>query len=207
MGALSHDIHVEHVGPGIHLSVSDADAACVIFGLHMEPQHIVHLRMVHAAGLDHPLRSAHCLLRRLEEEFHAAVELILQLAHDETGDETNGNVGIMTAGVHYTGGPGSEGEAGLLMDGQCVHVRPDGNGLPGAGPGDERYDARVSHVILIGNAPFVQLGANQPAGFKLLFPQLGDPVERTPDPDDLLFNMVRSDDRFHVHASTPFNSR
>ncbi len=89
----------------------------------------------------------------------------------------HGGVSVVAAGVHGSGVAGGVGQAGGLLDGQGVHVRPEGHGLWFSGVqkgADARGDGGKGLQLEAG-----QGGADIGAGFRQTVVQLRDTVQGT----------------------------
>ncbi|MNV79037.1 hypothetical protein D3C71_1725690 [compost metagenome] len=95
------------------------------------------------------------------------------------GGEQHDRVPVVAAGVHFSRYPAGVGQAGLLQDGQRVHVRPDadhpGTGAFLQGADDGGFSQATGHLV----APLEQAFGDQLAGLDFLIAQFGvgmDPV-------------------------------
>ena len=71
------------------------------------------------------------------------------------GSQQGGHMNVMTAGVHHTGFVGGEGESGLLLYRQGVHVGAEGHGAARAAAPQQPYYGGIQHGLNL-NAVFLQ---------------------------------------------------
>ena len=88
----------------------------------MQAENGVHMGVLEAAEGDHFLRAEVQLLRGLEQELDAAVEVLAHGSEDFRGAEQGAVVGVVAAGVHDARVLRGVGGGGLLQDGQGVDV-------------------------------------------------------------------------------------
>ena len=160
-----------HAHAGLH-----ADGAPGQVGGHMDGKDRV--RTLQHPGLQQRPASAGELLRRLKHQPDPAGQRLPLLREKGGGPQQHGGVGVVAAGVHDAGDLGGKGQAGLLLDGQGVHVRPQQHRGTGAAAANLSHHAGVPYRAE-GDGPGGQLLPYPAAGLKLLEPQLGLPVEGT----------------------------
>ncbi len=125
MAAFSFDGEVEPEHGGQQRAGADADGSLGNGRPDVAAQGIVHMGVVHHAGFDHRFCPAGPLFGRLEDKLDIAVDAVLEGIHCRGGGQHHGRVRVMAAGMHDAGMLGRKGSAGLLGDGQCIHVGPD----------------------------------------------------------------------------------
>lgn len=93
-------------------------------GAHVEGHGSVHPRVLQQAVLHHGAGAVAHLLARLEHELHGAGQLVLHLLEDAGRPQQHGCVGVVP--THVSRVPlGREVQAGGLLHGQAVHIRPE----------------------------------------------------------------------------------
>jgi len=97
---------------------------------------------------------------------------------------------VVAAGVHHTGHLGGVGHVILLLDGQRVHVGPQGDGRAFSA-GKVADDAGAGHAAAHGNAQLSQARRHQPGGVVLLERQLGMAVDGTTERYQLVPQLLR----------------
>jgi len=149
---------------------------------HMHAEDGFDLGRIQGAVADHRLRAnqgvgrelvhiCRAFFRRLEQEHHRARHLVAMFGEHFGGAQQHGGVGVMPTGVHHrhgfaqanAGSLAGKGQAGHLLDGQCVHVGPQGH-----------YRARQAALEHGDHAGFAHLGTHlQAQGLELLGDQGG----------------------------------
>src|SRR5690606_24132868 len=130
----------------------------------------------------HPQATATPLLRGLKEQLHRSTKLALYLHEQPCGPEEHRRMAVVTAGVHATRDAAPEGYIHFLLDGQCVHVRAEGDA--GAIPIPDRRDhSSLGDGVTVGNAQLIERPAHQFARSNLLVHQLGMLMERPTELD------------------------
>ena len=126
---------------------------------NVEADKPVHLWIRQTTLLHHGLCAAGSLFCGLEDQYYLTGEGIRMGRQDLRCAQQHGHMRIVTAGVHC---PvcGCKGEPCLFPDGQCIHIRPESDGLAGAISLDHCGYAAVG-VSAIGNAHFGQPLANE----------------------------------------------
>ena len=133
--------------------------------------------------------------------------LSLTLTEDHRRAQGDRGVDVVAAGVHHSGVEGLEGDARRFLDGQGVHVRPDGHRRSGLAAAEQADDARPGDARLDLETEGRQLGGDELR--RLVFPvaQLGVHVDEAADLDDLgpgLFDLlVDPEGRLLVHGQEP----
>ena len=95
----------------------------------MDHQRRVHLGVFQQSCFDHVVRALKNLLGGLEHQLDGTLDLVLMLFQQPGGPQQHGGVQVVTAGVHPAVRTGKI-HAGLLPNGQTVHVRPQQEHLP-----------------------------------------------------------------------------
>jgi len=157
----------------------------------VERQHRVH--PIHRAVLDHARSAADPLLVpdlfcRLEEKAHGALERFLR--QQRRHPQCHGGVGIVPAGVHHAGDLRGVGNLVGLVDGQRIHVGPDGD--DGMSLPQLRHDAGAPHAGAHPIAQRIHHLCDAGRGARLLETKLGARVELSPPGDQLIFYLVRA---------------
>ena len=70
-------------------------------------------------------RAAWILLRRLKHQQHIVPQRSVPRRHSFCQSQQHGSVPVVAAGVHLPRVLRGKGQAGLLGDGQCIHIRPE----------------------------------------------------------------------------------
>ena len=125
------------------------------------------------------------LLPRLEDEAYRAPQLRLQPAQDHGRAQEHRRVPIVAAGVHSSGALGLVGQAGLLLQGQRVHVGPHGDVRAGLGTLEQRDHIRAQERRTRLQTQLLQGALDQGRRLVLLERQLGLPVQPVPDAGNL----------------------
>ncbi len=148
-------------------------------------------RSIEVVG-EHGLGAVDGLLRRLADEHECAVPLVLRRGHGARSADEHGGVDVMTAGVHdadlLAGLVVHEhvrgvGDAGLLDDGERVHVGADEERGAGAvlEDGDDTVGLRAVRIfadVLCDGVPgLAKLGGEEGGGVLFEVRQLGVCVE------------------------------
>ena len=150
-------------------------------------------RVLERALLDHELRAAFFafgrqLLGRLEDELHAARELLAQAGQHRGHRHQDGDVTVVPAGMHHAHGLAvpfgldlrGEGHVDALLHGQAVHVGPQRN--HGAGQlalqqaDDTGHRNLGAHVV---EAERAQVRGDDAGGAELAVAELGVRVQVT----------------------------
>ena len=158
-----------HAHPGLH-----ADRAAGQVRGHVDGKDCVHA--VQYPGLQQGTARPGELLRRLKHQPHPAGQGLPLLPQQGGGPQQHGGVGVVAAGVHHAGDLGGKGQAGGLLDGQGVHVRPQQHRGAGMAAENLGHHTGVPHRAE-GDGPGGQLLSYPAAGLKLLESQLGPLVE------------------------------
>ena len=127
--------------------------------------------LVEQARLNH-LPAAAVLLGGLEHQPDASGPGLLHLVEDGPHRQQVGGVDVVPAGVHHAGLFALKGQAGLLLDGQRVHIPSEEEELAGLSTVNGGDQAGLDGALHIGNAQAGQLPGDQCAGLKLLIGQL-----------------------------------
>ena len=122
----------------------------------MQAENRIRLRIVERAFFQHQRRATflsrgRSFLCRLKDEFHGSGQLILHPCEDFGDAHENGDVIIVTAGVHHADFLPVVGrlhlrrkrEAHLFGDRQCVHVCTQRNDLARPAASEDSHDASV----------------------------------------------------------------
>ena len=137
----------------------------------------VHRRILEDPGFDHPLGAAAPLLRRLEEEHHIFRHLAPVAGHQLRQEQEHGHVSVVAAGVHLPRPLGDVVRLILLGDVQCVHVRPEGDGLLRLRGEEHRPHAGARQRLQPVRPAGLQALQHKPLGVNLLVPRLRDLVQ------------------------------
>ena len=173
MRGLAVDIEAVEIKAAGDDALLDGELAVMVrrCGVHVQGDDRIDMRVLHAAVLDH----VHCaasgvtrargFLGGLEDELHAAGELVSVFAEDARGGEQDGDVHIVAAGVHNALVLGRELNAGLLGHRQSVHIGADGDALALALAALYQRD-EAGHPCALDrvDAVFLQLLHNESAG-------------------------------------------
>ena len=183
MRFLAQDVDDDAIGRGHHRARAHAHRAHRQGGIHVDADDGVHI--VHHALLHHQLGAAvpiaaDDLFCRLEDELDPARDLILHLLEQHGRAQKHGGVRIMPAGVHHARSPGFVGNVVLLIDGQRVHIRAQGDGGAVA-PAQIADHAGAGRLGLMGDAQIVQGLGHERAGLIFLKGKLGPLVQMTTD--------------------------
>ena len=136
-------------GDGEHVAGAAGGAGGVVYRSegrlnHMQGHGGVHVGVFQNSGVKDILRAVHGLLRRLKEQLYRAPQLSLVLPQQPGGAQQGGGVEIVPAGVHAPVFRG-EGQSGLLLHGQGVHIPPQQKDR--SAPADGTGDAGPPHVL------------------------------------------------------------
>jgi arylsulfatase A-like enzyme len=160
----------------IHRNVPDR-----IMGVKMTGKD--HFRSGKSAIADHGGSTATGLLGRLKKQYHPAGKVsITQLAGCA---KEHGHMTIMTTGMHNTRDARGKVQAGFLVNGQPVHIGPQGNTGAISRSQFSPDTGSTSQAARIGYAKPVQLGHDQGRGFFLGKGQFGmgvNPAAQIPHP-------------------------
>ena len=163
----------------------------------MAAEHSVHA--VHHALFNSDGRTLAQLLSGLEHEADVALELLAVLLEHPQGAQQHGRMGVMAAGVHAALMLGGVGNAGGLLDGQRVDIRPQQHRLAGLSALDLADDAGVLLILLVGDAQPVQLGGDIGLSLRQIKAYLGDLVQVPTKRDDVVLEFLT----FFPHDSIP----
>ena len=89
----------------------------------------IHPGIFQTAGIHHALCAAVALFIGLEEELYIAAQFFLVGGHQLCRTQQRGGMAVVTAGVHDAVIFRSIGQAGILFDGQSVHIGTQADGL------------------------------------------------------------------------------
>ena len=175
VAAAAMDVH------GVHISGCHAGAGFQgnLTGLHIGPDMNAEagIHAVHGALLDHGFGAQGHLFRRLESQLDGAAKLVLMVVQNAGGGEHGGGVAVMAAGMHHAGILAGVGSAGLLLNGQGVHITAQQDGLAGLGALDGGQHAGLQAAGTPLDPILIQLGLDGLAGLILLGAYLGMGVE------------------------------
>ena len=129
MAASAVDIDGEHVGSGHAGACLNRDLTRFHIGPDMDTETSVHA--VHSAVLNHGHGALGNLLGGLEGQLYGAAELVLMVVEQAGHGEHGGSMAVMAAGVHHTGVLAGILYAGLLLNGEGVHIAAQEYGLAG----------------------------------------------------------------------------
>src|SRR6185503_15218048 len=121
----------------------------------------------------------------LEDELDPALEFAAHFAQRGGHAERDHGVYVVAAGVHLSRHLGCEGEPGLLMDRQRVHVGADADGASGFGPLQHRDDTGTAHALFVANTQLVQKRRDGFRRLVLFERELGVLVQRLAQSDEL----------------------
>ena len=102
--------------------------------------------------LEHETGAVVALLTGLEHEQDPSREVVPPLHEQACGPQQHGDVGVVAAGVHRAGDLGRELEAGVLAEGQAVHVGAEQDRRARARAVDDRDD-RVGRLARRRSSP------------------------------------------------------
>ena len=215
VGALPLDRDLERVRAGHDVPGREIDLADVLRP-DVKAEDGPDRRVLQDAFLDHQGGAAllvlgRALLGRLEDELDVPLDLVLDVAEDHGRAQGDRGVDVVAAGVHHPGVEGLEGDVRRFLDGQGVHVGPDGHGRPGLAAAEEGDDAGPGDARLDLEAQGVELGGDELGGFVFPVAELGIHVDETADLDDLgldlLDLLVDLQGRLRVHGQEPERRR
>ena len=128
MTALAGDLHAEaalgrHNGPFPEANLAHGDIRH-----HMQGEKAHRGVFFENTCGDHIQSALALLLRRLEEEQDIARKLLPAAAQGHGCAQKGSSVEIMTAGMHHIGELGADLMIIRFLNGQCVDIRPEGDG-------------------------------------------------------------------------------
>ena len=116
-------------------------------GQHMEHDRRIHLRVFQQAIGDHIRGALKDLLRRLELQLDGAFQFLF-VGFEQLGcTQHHGCVHVVAAAVHPAGHLRGKVHAGLLLNGQSVHVAAQQNGLARLFAARQHKDACLAAVL------------------------------------------------------------
>ena len=86
---------------------------------------VVGLGIFQTAVLDHGTGAGQSFLTRLEHQDHKALEFLFMGFQQFGRTQQHGGMGVMAAGVHFSRALGGIGQAGVLGEGQSIHISPE----------------------------------------------------------------------------------
>src|SRR5919112_6244939 len=136
VSALTLDRPLEAVGGARHRASTYTHLSCRQVGPHVLREDDVRAMLPEHAVLHHPPRptGGRSLLRRLEQEEHAAREFLPYLIEQPSCPYQHRRMGVVPAGVHHPVHFRDEGVIVLHLNWQRVNVRPQGHGLARSTP-------------------------------------------------------------------------
>ena len=143
VAALAPDGDGKAVGGRVAGAVFQAVLPGLGAGGVMAAENRVHMGVFQAALVHHALGTAVALLIGLEKQLHRAAQL-LPVGRQQPGRPQKGRgVQVVAAGVHHTRILRGKGQAGLLLHGQGVDVRPQADGPACLSAPDDAQNARA----------------------------------------------------------------
>ena len=116
------------------------------------------------------------LLSGLEDQADGPAEQLRMFFQIVGRPQEHGHMGVVAAGVHFALIPGGVGHAAQLLNGQGVHIRPDGHRFAGGAARDVGNDPGAGRLFSL-DAILRQLFQNIGRRLCLLKPQLRALVE------------------------------
>ena len=157
----------------------------------MEHDRSVHLGGLQQAVFQHVQRALEDLLGGLELQLDGALDLVLMLLEQLGGTQHHGGVHIVAAAVHLAGQLRGEFLAGLLLQGQSVHVAAQQDHLAGLFAARQRKHAALA-AVLRGVAHFGQGFFDQSLGLGQVEPNFRVTVQGAPPFLQLGFQLLCS---------------
>ena len=127
----------------------------------MEANQCIDLRVMQNSSFDHRFCAAGTFFCGLKNKLHGArkgMAMGIEVVSSAEGDR---NVTVMAAGVHFTGMLGFVVEVVLFMDGEGIHIGPNGKHGAGTIASDEGYNSRLGNASFVGDAPLGELFMNK----------------------------------------------
>ena len=195
-------IKVNGSGHGTFSHANLADPALI--GQDMDGIGRIHMGIFHDALLHQFLGTAgQSVFTVLEDQLHSAAEFVPQGAQQSGSTQQHGSVHIMAAGMHHVGHLAGKGQAGLLLHGQSVYIRPQGHAAARTlFAMDQRHDSGGYRGLDLIYAVFCQLFPDEGGGHELVAPDLRMPMDLPPNVHDLIIAGLGSFlDNAHIIAS------
>jgi hypothetical protein len=134
--------------------------------------------------LYHGLGAAVVFLVGLEDELDRSMQMFPQLTEDHGHPQQVGRMAIVTTGVHLPRNNGFIVQAGVLLDGQGIHVCPEHKGPARVGTLEDADDTGGFDLLGDLDSQFAQFIGHDSCSSEFLVSQFGVPVEVVPQFDD-----------------------
>ena len=72
VGGAAVYLQLQHIGGGVHFSVTNSNRSCGICGVHVQAHDTVHMGVIQTPGLDHTFCAAGIFFVGLKEELYRA---------------------------------------------------------------------------------------------------------------------------------------
>ena len=178
------------IGGRIFLPELQAELACGVVHGAVSAKDRIHMGLLQTALRHHPLGSAVIFLVGLEQKLDIAPQRPPCLLQQPCRAQQRRRVGIVAAGVHHAGIFRGKGQARLLLQGQGVHIRPQGDGPAGRAAADQANNAGPGAFSRF-DAHALQLPQHQRLRPVFLPAQLRVLVERAAQLDQIGGNLLR----------------
>ena len=206
MGLLARHVDPELIDRRHRRARTPCDPTGGIGARHVQTKDGIDLGVLHGPFLDHllgtpdlfaiGLEGGRCFFGGLEDELHAAGQLVLHAGQHFRRGHQHGHMGVVAAGVHdvdflaevHALGLGGKRHIDLLLHRQRIHVGTQRHHRAGLGTLEQADHAGHRHAGLHFHAELAQMVSNQARGARFQIAQFGVFVDVATPCDQLLFD-------------------
>ncbi len=127
----------------------------------MQANQRIDVRVMQSPGFDHGLCATGTFFCGLKNKLHGARKGMTMGIKIVGGAEGYRNVAVMAAGVHFAGMFRFIVEVVFFVNGERIHIGPNGEHWSGTIASDEGYNSRFGDADFVGNVPLGELFMNK----------------------------------------------